>query len=96
MGTDKVIFVGEQPTPSVTGSHGNCTTIIVVIQNVPVAHAHTITSVTDVTSGEKSLLWVLRNFRLRITYFWFRTGPLSVTRIRKIKRITIKLNNRTP
>jgi hypothetical protein len=26
------------------GSHGTCTTTIVVIQNVPIAHAHTITS----------------------------------------------------
>jgi hypothetical protein len=31
--------------PSVTGSHGNCTTTLVVIQNAPIAHAHTITSV---------------------------------------------------
>jgi hypothetical protein len=30
--------------PSVTGSHGTCTTTLVVIQNEPVEHAHTITS----------------------------------------------------
>jgi hypothetical protein len=30
-------------TPSATGSHGTCTTTLVAIQNLPVAHAHTIT-----------------------------------------------------
>ena len=61
--------------PSVTGSHGTCTTTLVVIQNVPVAHAHTIVPVTDFTSGEKASLGLLRNFRLRmrITFFRFRS-----------------------
>jgi len=30
--------------PLVTGSHGTCTTTLIVVQNVPVAHAHTTTS----------------------------------------------------
>jgi hypothetical protein len=36
-------------------------------------------TITDVTSGEKSPLGALRNFRLRITYLRFRTGPLPIT-----------------